>query len=375
MEEWIRPEKGVLYRGNLYRLKECMKKAAAGQTVTAGFIGGSITQGALASGKETCYAYLIYEWWQEKFPAARITYLNAGVGGTTSQFGVARVNEHLLKHRPDFVLAEFAVNDQNTDFYKETYEGLVRNLLTGESKPAVVLMHNVDYTNGENAQAQHHEVARAYELPSISMKESIWLELARRGSQMEDIMPDGLHPNDRGHQLIAKVIIAFLESVLAEINTAEPVPFWHKGGLRTSITKNAYQHCTWYQNQNSRAVCDGFQPDYSTSHFMQGGFYNGWTAQTLNDKIVIEVTGSEIAIQYRKTIHRPAPVAQVVLDGKEAEAIVLDGNFKEDWGDCLFLETILYHGENKKHTVDIRIIETHENDQVPFYLASVIASW
>ena len=52
-----------------------MKKAEAGEPVKVGFLGGSITQGSLSSTPETCYAYLVYKWWKEKFPQAQINIL------------------------------------------------------------------------------------------------------------------------------------------------------------------------------------------------------------------------------------------------------------------------------------------------------------
>ena len=97
MVYYLERDKGMIHRGNWHRIKECMKKARQGQEITIGFLGGSITQGSLSSGPETCYAYLVYEWWRKSFPQAQIRYVNAGIGGTTSQFGVARVEEHLLK--------------------------------------------------------------------------------------------------------------------------------------------------------------------------------------------------------------------------------------------------------------------------------------
>ena len=43
-------------------------------------------------------------------------------------------------------------------------------------------------------------------------------------------------------------------------------------------------------------------------------------------------------------------------------------------GDKLQLDTIAEHIEKGKHKVQITITETHETDQLPFYLVSVIAS-
>lgn len=54
--------------------------------------------------------------------------------------------------------------------------------------------------------------------------------------------------------------------------------------------------------------------------------------------------------------------------------ILLDGNFDEDWGDCLYLETVLHHGEKKKHTLEIRILPDTEKEAAPFYLMVLIVA-
>ena len=81
-----------------------------------------------------------------------------------------------------------------------------------------------------------------------------------------------------------------------------------------------------------------------------------------------------IAVQYRKTIRRPALRAQLVLDGDTAHAVVLDGNFDEDWGDCLYLQPILHHGEQKNHTVEITILPTEDEAPTEFYLMALITA-
>lgn len=103
-------------------------------------------------------------------------------------------------------------------------------------------------------------------------------------------------------------------------------------------------------------------------------FKNGWTATKVGDKITFTVDASNIAIQYKKTIHKPAPVAKVTIDGDSSKAMILDGNFEETWGDCLYLQPVLNHGENKQHTVEIEIIKADKNIQTPFYLLSVITA-
>ena len=59
----INRENGIANRGNWSRLKKLMQRAKAGESLTLGFLGGSITQGCLASRPNLCYAYRVYSWW------------------------------------------------------------------------------------------------------------------------------------------------------------------------------------------------------------------------------------------------------------------------------------------------------------------------
>lgn len=367
-------EKGEINRGNWKRIKDCMKKAKAGEAISVGFLGGSITQGSLSSTPETCYAYLVYDWWKQKFPQSRITFINAGIGGTTSQFGVSRVEQHLLQQMPDFMLIEFAVNDDNTEFFRETYEGLVRRVYGDASAPAVLLMNNVRYDDGSNAEDQHLRVAKAYQLPMVSMKSTIWPLVKAGVIPNREITPDDLHPNDAGHALVARVITTLLDKIYAEMTVEEPAPDFGGKQLPDPITRNEYECSVRYKNYNSSPQLNGFVADTKVKKEFLDIFSGGFTASKEGDEISFDIEATGIAIQYRKSIHKPTPVAEVIVDGDESTRTILDGNFDEDWGDCLFIQTVTKHTELKKHHVQIRIIESHEDDQVPFYLVSVIGS-
>lgn len=374
MEYNVHPEKGMINRGNWHKLKKCMKKAASGQTITVGFLGGSITQGSLSSTPETCYAYLVYEWWKKKFPKSEITFINAGIGGTTSQFGVSRVEDHLLKYAPDFVLIEFAVNDDNTEFFEETYEGLIRRTLSDKCAPAVMLMNNVKYDDGVNAEEMHLKVAEAYELPMVSMKNTIWSEIESGRISNREITPDDLHPNDAGHKLVAQVITDFLDRVYEDSGTEEAPSNFGENTLPDPVTENAYENSVRYQNYNSAPTVQGFKADEDPQNDIREIFRKGWTAWKEGNKISFTINCTGVAVQYRKSVKQPTPIAKVVVDGKEDQAVILDGNFEEDWGDCLYIDTITRHMQPGDHTVEITITKAHEDDAVPFYLVSVIGS-
>ena len=369
----VNPAKGLINKGNWYRIKECMKKAKQGDKLTVGFLGGSITQGSLSSTPETCYAYLVYDWWKKKFPQAEVIFINGGIGGTTSQFGVSRVKDHVLKYEPDFVLTEFAVNDDNTEFFMETYEGLVRKILSDECKPALMLMNNVKYDDGLNAEDMHLAVAKAYDVPMVSMKHTIWPEVESGRIPNREITPDGLHPNDAGHALVAEVITTFLEQVYADLDVQD-APAAYESALPASITANAYQDSVRYQNYNAVVEMEGFEADLQEQNHITEIFRHGWTAWKEGDKISFTISCSGVAVQYRKSVNQPTPIARVVVDGKEEEAMLLDGNFEETWGDCLYIDTVKRHMQPGEHRVEITIAKAHENDVVPFYLVSVIGS-
>ena len=363
--------------GNSARIKEVMKRALSGEDITVAFLGGSITQGSLSSTPELCYAYRVYKWWCESFPKAKINYVNAGIGATDSQFGCARADSDVLRYKPDFMIIEYSVNDASNDHYLETYEGLVRKCYYSDVKPAVLLVHNVCYDSGANAERVHARVARHYDIPSVTMRETIYPLLLNGVIENREITPDDLHPNDLGHELVASVITHRLsqikdgiddekaEGALSHSEFEKPEPF----------TANAYENSVRYRNDNAVVMENtGWTADKDEQEVITDIFKSGWTAKDKGAKICFDVEGSCIGVQYRRTVSLPAPVAKITVDGDEATSKILDGNFDETWGDKLCLDTVLEHGENKKHQVEVEIIETHDNDKLPFYLVSIIGA-
>lgn len=373
MKHLVNFEDGMAFHGNTERIAKVLKKAENGQPVTLGYLGGSITQGSLSSTPDTCYAAMVTKWWREQYPQTEFTYVNGGIGGTTSQFGVSRVESDILAYEPDFVIIEFSVNDDNSLFFRETYEGLVRKVYTSKTAPAVLLVHNIFYQTGTNAQDQHETIGRYYNIPCVSMKTSVYQAVASGKIPVRDVTPDDLHPNDAGHALLANLITYFLEKVQNETVAAVTDTIRQPEDLPTPITANAYQNSVRYQSYNSVSVLEGFVADMEEQKHITDIFKRGFIGTKKGDSIHFEIEGTGIAVQYRKSVKHPACVAKVVLDGDEAGAMVLDGNFEETWGDCLYITTVATHIEDKKHTVDITITEGDET-MVPFYLVSVIGS-
>lgn len=359
------------------RLKNLMKRAANGESLVIGFLGGSITQGSLSSTPKTCYAYLVYEWWKKSFPNAAFSFVNGGIGGTTSHYGGARAWKDVLRYRPDIVTVDFSVNDDANEFFEETYEGTLRRLLAAPSSPAVVVLNNVFYDTGKNAQDYHNRIADHYGIPHVSIKDIVYPDVESGKIVRADITPDNLHPNDKGHRLVADEICKLLDSIKAEVEEETIAGKSTKTEasvlLPAPLTENAYEHSRLIQIQDNEAILDGFLVDPIEKKGMLDIFKNGWTAAHTNDKISFEIECSCLAVQYRKSVQQPVPKAKAVIDGDEAHAVILDGNFTEDWGDCLYLEPLLHHAEKKVHRIEITITDAKDIVR-PFYLVSLIVS-
>lgn len=365
-------DQAVINEGKPGRIYNFIKRAQAGENLTVAFLGGSITQGARATTNKDCYAYRTYAWLQETFPQAKLTYHNAGIGGTTSHLGVGRVQEEVLSVEPDLVIVEFSVNDEDESaHFKETYEGLVRRILSSKTKPAVLLVHNVRYNDGGNAEAIHKPIGMNYGLPEVSMKSAIYPLIATGQIENREITPDDLHPNDLGHALVSRVICSYFEQVIPVAQkSADPYV-----ELPAPLTKNRYEQANRYRNDALVATENvGFVADDTLQEGIWDCFKKGFKAQNVGDRIIFKGSFSQLAIQYRKTVRKPAPIAMAVIDGDQDNAVLLDSNFTEDWGDCLYLETVREDLDYKEHTVEIRITETTPEDKECFYLVSLITA-
>ncbi len=362
-------EASIINKGNTARLKACMKRAAAGEKLVIGYLGGSITMGSLATVQEKCYAYLSHLWWKETFPKAQIEFVNAGIGATTSQFAVARVEEDLLAYKPDVVFIEFTVNDDANEHFKETYEGLLRKVYCHDTAPAVITLQNAFYHDGVCAESIHTPVAKYYDLPIVSFKNAVVKRVMAGEIVESDITPDHLHPNDKGHALLAEVVKYYLDLIYAEMDVEEiPAPL-----KEACLTANRYEGSVRLRNKNLPIkASEGFLADTSVQEHITHIFKNGWEVTKEGSYLEFDIEASCLGIQYRRTMQHPAPSMQVFVDGEEKA--VLNGEFDETWGDLIALETIFENDDRQLHHIRLQLIKTHEDDKLPFYLVAILAS-
>ena len=71
----------------------------------------------------------------------------------------------------------------------------------------------------------------------MSIKDTIYQRMKAGEYTREELTQDGLHPNDKGHKLVAEEIIKLLESVKAELDVEEEETIFPE-----AMTENAYEN-------------------------------------------------------------------------------------------------------------------------------------
>ena len=163
--------RSFLSAGNNARVQSFLRRARAGEAVTVAFLEGSITQGAGAVPlQENCYARVCWEGLRRKY-GTNIRYIKAGVGGTPSETGLMRSDRDITREgrvQPDLVVVEFAVNDAGDETEGVFYESLVRHILNGPGRPAVILLFAV-FADDWNLKRRLAPIGYRHQLPMVDV--------------------------------------------------------------------------------------------------------------------------------------------------------------------------------------------------------------
>lgn len=151
-------------------LPNVMHKLENGDTVTIVYLGGSNT-------RSEGYRVMTAEWLREQYPKADIRCVNAGIDGTGSDLGCARVETDVLRHQPDLVFVEFVGNDGGVPESKARIEGIVRQIRKRSRFTDILFVYTVKerdvvgFQSGEYQKGalMQEDVADYYGIPSIHL--------------------------------------------------------------------------------------------------------------------------------------------------------------------------------------------------------------
>jgi len=354
----------IANHGDNSRLQQAFHRARNGKKIVVGVIGGSITAGAKTSKSNYSWGRQFATWWEKNFPQCEVVFVNAGIGATGTALAVHRAQRDLLSQRPDVVGVEFSVNDPANADAIETMEGLLRQILSQEQQPAVIMLHTMN-SNGGNAQQFHLEVAKHYQVPAISYRDALWPLIAADKLAWSDLSPDTVHPNDIGHTYCAALVNQFLADRLAETPANHPATI-STATLPTPLVGTAF---------DSGEVVDPKTLDIiSNQGFALGDadrrWGQPWKSTTPGASISFAVDGPTIAMLFWR-IKGPMGKARIRIDGEDAAAV--DAWFAQTWGGYTPYQLIC---KNKpgRHVVTIDVLDEKnpDSDGYAFELRAVL---
>ena len=156
-----------------------LAKLNDGKEVHLAYLGGSITA---APG----WRVKTLKWFQDQYPKAKVSEINAAIGGTGSDLGVYRVDFDALRHKPDLMFVEFAVNDGGAEPARihKAMEGIVRQAWKADPAMDICFVYTLTDKMLPHLQAGKfpraasamEELADHYAIPSIHLG----VEVAKR---------------------------------------------------------------------------------------------------------------------------------------------------------------------------------------------------
>lgn len=210
------------------------KANTKGAEVKVAYLGGSITA-------QPGWRVKTLEHFQKTWPEAKFSEVNAAIGGTGSDLGVCRLQQDVLRHKPDLLFVEFAVNDGGavTHEIQRCMEGIVRQTWTALPDCDICFVYTVTESlvkhmlEGwfQRSASAMEGVAQHYGIPSIHMGMEV-AALAREGKlewkaklpKTDEekktagnkfiFAPDGVHPHvETGHQLYLEAVVRSLAPI------------------------------------------------------------------------------------------------------------------------------------------------------------------
>lgn len=176
---------------------------------------------------------------------------NAGIGGNNTGHARARLAKDVLAHRPRVVVIQFGINDAAVDVWKtppadgprvapDAYEANLRWIIgevrTHGAKPVLMTTNPLRWTAKMKQMygrapylpdevdgfdrpmlARYNETIRRLSaelsVPLVDVR-AAYEAREKAGEPADAFLLDGVHPNDRGHALVAELLLPILREQL-----------------------------------------------------------------------------------------------------------------------------------------------------------------
>lgn len=176
------------------------------------FLGDSLTEG-LGVSKQSAYPNLVQNLIQTKLNK-NIKAINAGVSGSTTNDGLSRLKWY-LKRKPDIIFLALGANDglRGLDLKQsqKNLEEIINHALKSKAKvllAGMLIPPNYGPKYSQDFKEMYENIQSKYNLKFMPflLKDVAGVQKLNQA--------DGIHPNEKGHEIIAKEVYEFLKEEL-----------------------------------------------------------------------------------------------------------------------------------------------------------------
>ena len=367
-DDWyqIMLTKAQMNVGNNLRLKEVIRKAQAGEKITIGAIGGSITEGAGATRYQECYAYQTYQKFKDEYSSgdgSNVSFVNAGVGGTPSTFGIMRYERDIVLRvtdpdaLPDIVLVEYAVNDYAEPTKHACYESLIKSILDQPNNPVVILVFAV-FPDGFTLQNELEKIGTTYDLMMVSTKDAVFPYIDKQWTSKEFFF-DIYHPTTLGHTVMADCIINTIKTAAEKETSTEDIELdvpaaygTQYVGIKT-IFKDSYEENINLSVGSFSENDPKVYANYPIGKLYEQNFYH--TSGT--ESLTFTTNCKNLLLAYRAVNDANFGAIDIYVDGTKVKTI--NGN-TGSWGQSV-TELIFSNPTSAEHRIEIKMAEGSES--------------
>jgi lysophospholipase L1-like esterase len=219
-----------LYSGD--RLPRLMERLRSGRPVTIVAYGMSITRGMDVSGYDRVaphmptYMQLFARGVQEHYPKSSIRMYNAGLPGSTVDWGAKYADQYVNPLHPDLVVLDFGMNDfwrMRPEEFGDSIRTIMRKVRAANPGVEFLLLSNMKFDPGyvldsdttkgfyTGNLAGYHEQLRVLEGPGVvGLNMTGISEVLYQRKKAKDCIANPLHPNDYMARWYAQGMIALI---------------------------------------------------------------------------------------------------------------------------------------------------------------------
>lgn len=197
---------------------EMRKHWPANRALSIACHGHSVPAGYFATPRVdagNAYPRLLHDALLQRFPFAVVNVVVTAIGGEHSTAGAARFTAEVLRHRPDVVTIDYALNDRHLGLAaaRTAWSAMIRSAIAADARvllmtptPDTTQARQTRREDGDDLRQHAAQVRALADEHGVGLVDSLAAFAAHEGD-LSDLLSWSNHPNRAGHDLVAQALM------------------------------------------------------------------------------------------------------------------------------------------------------------------------